>query len=197
MNNIDPFKKIPNRIGELIEDSNKTLKEISHEVNINYETLSAYKRQVRNPKKENAKKIANYFGVSVPYLLGFDDNPTLRNPSNESFWEHFKMKLTKGTLVSENIDEWTPFKDELAVILKEINQSDELANYIDFIASKNDFNPVLVKAVKQFIADKEDELLPYLINTSGSKDSPYHYVWKAWENSDEYKEQQEARKHKK
>ncbi|WP_242258869.1 helix-turn-helix domain-containing protein [Streptococcus thoraltensis] len=98
MNNIDPFKKIPNRIGELIEDSNKTLKEISHEVNINYETLSAYKRQVRNPKKENAKKIANYFGVSVPYLLGFDDNPTLRNPDNESFLKHSKHAEKSLTL---------------------------------------------------------------------------------------------------
>lgn len=173
------------------------MKELSKETGIGLSTISNYENGYSNPKKDNAKILADYFGVSVPYLLGLDDKPTLRNPGNESFWEHFKMKLTKGTLVSENIDEWTPFKDELAVILKEINQSDELANYIDFIASKNDFNPVLVKAVKQFIADKEDELLPYLINTSGSKDSPYHYVWKAWENSDEYKEQQEARKHKK
>ena len=51
---IDPFQKFPNRIGELIDASNKTLKEISRETNINYETLSAYKRQVRHPKKENA-----------------------------------------------------------------------------------------------------------------------------------------------
>lgn len=193
----DIFKKPPTRIRKLISESGKKLKEISNEADIPYGALSSYNQGIRTPKKENALKLADYFNVSVPYLLGLDDKPTLRNPSNESFWEHFKMKLTKGTLVSENIDEWTPFKDELAVILKEINQSDELANYIDFIASKKNFNPVLVKAVKQFIADKEDELLPYLINTSGSKDSPYHYVWKAWENSDEYKEQQETRKHKK
>lgn len=186
-----------NIIEELVKKSGKKLTQISKDTGIAYPTLSGYNQGIRTPKKKNAKILADYFGVSVPYLLGLDDKPTLRNPGNESFWEHFKMKLTKGTLVSENIDEWTPFKDELAVILKEINQSDELANYIDFIASKNDFNPVLVKAVKQFIADKEDELLPYLINTSGSKDSPYHYVWKAWENSDEYKEQQEARKRKK
>lgn len=51
MKTIDPFKKIPNRIGELIEESNKTLKQISQETGINYETLSAYKRQVRTPKE--------------------------------------------------------------------------------------------------------------------------------------------------
>lgn len=191
------FENPKNRLETLMQENKYTLRKVSEDTNIPITTLSGYKKNLRTPKKNNAKILADYFGVSVPYLLGFDDKPTLRNPGNESFWEHFKMKMTKGTLVSENIDEWTPFKDELAVILKEINQSDELANYIDFIASKNDFNPVLVKAVKQFIADKEDELLPYLINTSGSKDSPYHYVWKAWENSDEYKEQQEARKHKK
>lgn len=69
---IDPFQKFPNRIGELIDASNKTLKEISRETNINYETLSAYKRQVRHPKKENALKLANYFNVSVAYLLGLE-----------------------------------------------------------------------------------------------------------------------------
>lgn len=185
------------RLKELRKQKGATQAEVAVILGTNQSQYGKYENERTQLSLDNAKILADYFNVSVPYLLGLDDKPTLRNPGNESFWEHFKMKLTKRTLISENIDEWTPFKDELAVILKEINQSDELANYIDFIASKNNFNPVLVKAVKQFIADKEDELLPYLINTSGSKDSPYHYVWKAWENSDEYKEQQEARKRKK
>ena len=50
MIDFDPFKKIPNRIGVLIENSGKTLKDISEEIGINYETLSAYKRQTRYPK---------------------------------------------------------------------------------------------------------------------------------------------------
>lgn len=72
MVNMDPFQKRPNRIGELIDSSTKTLKQISKEVAINYETLSAYKRQIRYPKKQNAQILADYFDVSVPYLLGLE-----------------------------------------------------------------------------------------------------------------------------
>ena len=82
LSKLDPFEKTPNRIGELINSSDKSLKQISQEININYETLSAYKRQLRRPKKENAKILAEYFGVSIPYLLGLDDNPVLVNPGS-------------------------------------------------------------------------------------------------------------------
>ena len=74
LSKLDPFEKTPNRIGELINSSDKSLKQISQEININYETLSAYKRQLRRPKKENAKILAEYFGVTLPYLLGLDDD---------------------------------------------------------------------------------------------------------------------------
>ena len=72
LSKLDPFEKTPNRIGELINSSDKSLKQISQEININYETLSAYKRQLRRPKKENAKILAEYFGVTLPYLLGLE-----------------------------------------------------------------------------------------------------------------------------
>ena len=74
LSKLDPFEKTPNRIGELINSSDKSLKQIGQEININYETLSAYKRQLRRPKKENAKILAEYFGVTLPYLLGLDDD---------------------------------------------------------------------------------------------------------------------------
>ncbi|MGV3078516.1 hypothetical protein ACEE48_10640, partial [Streptococcus pluranimalium] len=56
--------------------------------------LSSYNQGIRTPKKENALKLADYFGVSVSYLLGLDDKPTLRNPGNESFLKHAEKSLT-------------------------------------------------------------------------------------------------------
>ncbi|GAB6669599.1 helix-turn-helix domain-containing protein [Streptococcus uberis] len=94
MNNIDPFKKPPTRIRKLISESGKKLKEISNEADIPYGALSSYNQGIRTPKKENALKLADYFGVSVSYLLGLDDKPTLRNPSNESFLKHAEKSLT-------------------------------------------------------------------------------------------------------
>lgn len=192
LSKLDPFEKTPNRIGELINSSDKSLKQISQEININYETLSAYKRQLRRPKKENAKILAEYFGVSIPYLLGLDDNPVLKDPGapKEMIKDFYKV-LTKGTSIENKITKWTPFREDLAIILAELNQSEALSDYIDFLASKKDFNPILVKAIKQFIADEKQGLIPFLINKSSAEDSPYHYVWEAWINSDEYKRLQE------
>ncbi len=98
-------------------------------------------------------------------------------------------KLLQGkSTIHNKITEWTPFKDDLAFIIAELNRSQTLSDYIDFISSQKKFNPVLVKAIKEFIADEEQGLIPYLINQSGAEDSPYHYVWEAWINSDEYKQ---------
>ncbi|WP_019780724.1 helix-turn-helix domain-containing protein [Streptococcus sobrinus] len=184
----DVFKKPPTRIKELIASSGKKLTEISQEANIPYGALSSYNQGIRTPKKDNAVKLAEYFGVSVPYLLGLDDNPTLKNPgSTKEILKGFSKILRGQSTIENKITEWTPFGDELAVLLAEINQSEKLADYIDFMVNKKDFNPVLVKAIKQFISDKEEGLLPLLINKSSAKNSPYHYVWEAWKSSDEYK----------
>lgn len=198
LSKLDPFEKTPNRIGELINSSDKSLKQISQEININYETLSAYKRQLRRPKKENAKILAEYFGVSIPYLLGIDDNPVLVNPgSAKEIFKGFAKVLQGKSTIENKITQWTPFRDDLAIILAELNQSEALSDYIDFLASKKDFNPILVKAIKQFIADENQGFIPFLINKSSAEDSPYHYVWEAWVNSDEYKRRQEEKKSKK
>ena len=109
----------------------------------------------------------------------------------------FYKVLTKGTSIEHKITKWTPFGDDLAIILAELNQSEALSDYIDFLATKKGFNPVLVKAVKEFIADEKQGLIPFLINKSGAEDSPYHYVWEAWVESPEYKRRSEEKKSKK
>ncbi|MBW1569045.1 XRE family transcriptional regulator, partial [Streptococcus sp. SPC0] len=48
---------------------------------------------------------------------------------------------------------------------------------------------------KQRIKEVAEEF-PYTINHSGDEKSDYHFVWQAWEESDEYKKRM-AEKHKK
>ena len=176
-----------NKVKELRKQVNKTMKELSSETGIGLSTISNYDNGYSNPKKDNAKILADYFGVSVPYLLGLDENPNLRNPKNESILKHLHAKIKKGTLISNKIDEWTPYKDDLAFMLADLINSGVLENYIDFISKDKNYNPVLLKAFKQFISDEEGNFL-YLINSSGKEDSSYHYVWEDWVNSDEYKQ---------
>ena len=70
-----------NNIGKLIKDSKKKLTEISDSTGIAYPTLSGYNQGIRTPKKKNAKILAEYFGVSIPYLLGYEENFTANKPN--------------------------------------------------------------------------------------------------------------------
>ena len=182
----------------LVRDSKLSLKDISEATGIGYSTLGNYNQGSRIPNAKNAQILADYFGVSIPYLLGLDKNPELVNPgSTKEILKGFAKILQGKSTIENKITKWTPFGDDLSFILAELNQSEALSDYIDFLASKKDFNPVLIKAIKEFIADKKQGLIPFLINKSSAEDSPYHYVWQAWENSDEYKRRQEKKKRQK
>ena len=67
------FRKPPNRLEKLMENHGVTLKEVSENTGIPITTLSGYKKNQRAPKKNNAEILAEYFGVSVAYLMGLDD----------------------------------------------------------------------------------------------------------------------------
>lgn len=181
----------------LVKDSKLSLKEISEITGIGYSTLGNYNQGSRTPNAKNAQILADYFGVSIPYLLGLDDNPVLINPgSAKEIFKGFAKVLQGKSTIENKITKWTPFGDDLAIILAELNRSEALADYIDFLASKKDFNPVLVKVIKEFIADEKQGLIPFLINKSGAEDSPYHYVWQAWEKTPEYQERMAEKRNK-
>ena len=186
-----------NRLKVLRKEKGLTQANLAKVLNTNQSQYGKYENGKTNLSIENAKILAEYFGVSIPYLLGLDDNPVLKDPGapKEMIKDFYKV-LTKGTSIEHKITKWTPFGDELAIILKELNQSEALSDYIDFLASKKDFNPVLVKAVKEFIADEKQGLIPFLINKSGAEDSPYHYVWQAWEKTPEYQERMAEKRNK-
>lgn len=58
----------------LVKNSKLSLKEISEATGIAYPTLSGYNQGIRTPKKKNAQILSEYFGVSIPYLLGYEEN---------------------------------------------------------------------------------------------------------------------------
>lgn len=182
------FENPKNRLEELMKENNYTLRKVSENTGIPITTLSGYKKNLRTPKKENAMKLAEFFGVSIPYFLGVDDNPLLKDPgSPKEMLKGIYKLLTKGTSIDNKITQWTPYGNDLAIILSSINRSEQLADYVDFMADKQSFNPILIKAIKQFISDKDYGLIPFLLNKSSDPNSPYHYVWEAWIDSDEYK----------
>ena len=69
-----------NRIKELRHQRGLTLKELSEQLQkrdliITPDALAKYERGDREPKIEIWQKLADFFGVSVPYLIGISNWP--------------------------------------------------------------------------------------------------------------------------
>lgn len=69
------------RLSELFEESEKTNKDLSKELHVSNQTISAWKTGTRSPKEPTIIAIANHFGVSVKWLMGFDVD---RNSSRDA-----------------------------------------------------------------------------------------------------------------
>ena len=63
-----------NRLKELRQEKKLTQKELADKINVSKITVLRWENGERQIKPEKAKKLADYFGVSVGYLLGYDDN---------------------------------------------------------------------------------------------------------------------------
>ena len=60
------------RFAQLVEESGKSLLKLSKELHISNQALSTWRSGVRSPKEPTIIAVANYFGVNVQWLMGFD-----------------------------------------------------------------------------------------------------------------------------
>lgn len=68
-----------NRIKELRANLGKTIQEIAEKTGIKKSTIGSYETRGINPNAEKAQILADYFNVSVDYLLGNTDMPVRYN----------------------------------------------------------------------------------------------------------------------
>lgn len=67
----------------LCQEKGLTNYRVSKETGVSQSSLSEWKRGNSVPKYESMKKIADYFGVSVDYLLGKTDNKKTPRPEGQ------------------------------------------------------------------------------------------------------------------
>ena len=60
------------RFATLFEESEKTITELSKELHISNQTVSAWKTGARSPKEPTVIAIAKHFRVNVAWLMGYD-----------------------------------------------------------------------------------------------------------------------------
>ena len=69
------------KLKELRKSQNLTLKELALRLEISYQALSNYENSNRQPDYETLIKFADFFNVSVDYLLGHADKRQLLGSS--------------------------------------------------------------------------------------------------------------------
>lgn len=64
-----------NRIRQVRSKKGITQAELANAIGMSRQGLAYYENNQREPKLETWQKLADYLGVSVPYLQGFSDSP--------------------------------------------------------------------------------------------------------------------------
>lgn len=68
---------------ELLEEKEISQKQLAAELNLLAPTLGRYIRNEREPDIETIKTIANYFGVSIDYLLDYRSGKTISHREDD------------------------------------------------------------------------------------------------------------------
>lgn len=76
-----------NRLKKLRKEQGLSQSELAKKVGISNQVVSFYENNKRKPKIENWQKLADFFGVSVPYLRGATTYEIL-DPLEKSIYSH-------------------------------------------------------------------------------------------------------------
>lgn len=136
-----------NKLKELRRSRGLTLQQLGEKVGMASNTLSRYETGKREPKFEVWQKLANYFGVSVPSLMGLDEITTNKiymfqgnNLGDYSF----------AVLATSETEAWELIKDRIA---SNKNQflDDEFANDIrKYSISSIDLNDAAPQVIEDW-----------------------------------------------
>ena len=132
-----------NRLKQLRQEKKQSQKELAENIGVHYRTLQNWENEESQIKPEKAQQLADYFGVSVGYLLGYENNRDLRN------------NLVNGT-TDLNPDDFSDFiRKENDLFINENLQRLSEENFIKFVQYINDCN--------FYISDKDIILIYNLI----------------------------------
>ena len=102
-----------NRLRELQRAEKLTQQELADIAEVSKRTIQNWEDGTSNIKPEKAKKLADYFGVSVGYLLGYDDNDFGKQIRIDTLdYIIYKMHKVTVSLLEKTDKEafWTGFK---------------------------------------------------------------------------------------
>ncbi|MGV3293835.1 helix-turn-helix domain-containing protein [Streptococcus pluranimalium] len=124
----EPVESRETQFQILVKDRKLSLREISDDTGINYSTIGNYNQGTRIPNARNAAILADYFRVSVGYLLGYEKEPNLIKAvpiiSTELVLELSSINDKKEEILQEYLE----LAKREEAILKQIKITSEEAN---------------------------------------------------------------------
>lgn len=128
---------VAERIKELAQKRNVSVKQVLSDIGLGFNTMSNMKTSM--PKSDNLAKIADYLNCSVDYLLGRTDNPEVTggayiNGNNNGIQavshDNSKLTVNGNTKSSTDTDELVELIQGLPLVqrAKIITQIDEMKN---------------------------------------------------------------------
>ena len=84
------------RLKELRESSSLSQRELGDRVGLSKSSIGNYESGQRQPDMDTLNLLANYFHVTVDYLMGRSDIPTFDISSEEEQMIRFFRKVQKG-----------------------------------------------------------------------------------------------------
>ena len=94
-----------NRLKELRQEKKLSQKELAENIGVHYRTLQNWENGESQIKPEKAQQLADYFGVSVGYLLGYSDDPKIYD-------DEIVMEPEEGLIVVHSRERYDKEKQE-------------------------------------------------------------------------------------
>ena len=82
------------RLKELRQERKLTQQELAKQIGVSKLTILNWEKGEHQIKSEKAQQLADIFGVSVGYLLGYEDYKTIQNDAFDSYRNMAKLLLT-------------------------------------------------------------------------------------------------------
>ena len=129
-----------NRLKELRQEKKLSQKELAENIGVHYRTLQNWENGESQIKPEKAQQLADFFGVSVGYLLGYEEAKTLENILKDA--EEY-LEMTEDDLLSDN------YSSRIKIALSEMSDilvlKNEIIYNLDFLSYDN------LKAICQIV----------------------------------------------
>lgn len=137
-----------NRLKELREEENKSIKQLSESLKMPYQTYRNYEIEKRNPTKEVWEHLANHFGVSVPYIMGIS---SIRN--DEEIKDFKVLEILEGN---------NPQMYRAGVAVGKIGDKNFFTNFTVSLSFENELNNLSEAELIKIDINQENENSPFM-----------------------------------